>query len=73
MLNAIVYKIVDLGPSKGGKRERHISVPDPEISFKMSLLQARDNENRKATMNFKPTYKLMTFLLHWLGSFLYIV
>lgn len=56
MLNAIVYKIVDLGPSKGGKKEpkqRHISVPDSEIAFKIPLLRARGNGNRKATMNFK--------------------
>lgn len=56
MLNAIVCKIVDLGPSKGGKKEpkqRHISVPDSEKAFKIPLLRARGNGNRNATMNFK--------------------
>lgn len=61
MLNAIVDEIVDLGPSKGGKKERRVSVPDPEMSFKMPLLRARDNENRKATMNFNQIHNLMTF------------
>lgn len=41
---------------KGEKKNNHVSVPDPEISFKTPLLRARNNGNRKATMNFKRIY-----------------
>lgn len=54
MLNAIIYKNVDPGPSKGGEK-RHVSVLHPEISLKTSLLWARD----EATMNFKHVHTLM--------------
>lgn len=69
MLNAMVdIKLLVLVLQKGGGRDMFLC---QILKSKMPLLRARDNANRKATMNFEWMYKIiMLCCTGWVAAYI---